>query len=270
MTLMVAAAQFAAASDKVANRDTIRELVGDAAARGAELVVLPENAMYSHPDFAHDLLPIAESLDGAFVGFLQHLAGEHGVAIVAGMTELAASGEKVHNTVVAVDASGVLARYRKIHLYDAFGFTESTTVQRGEVEDGSTFDLGGLRLGLMTCYDLRFPESARRLVDQGADVLVVPAAWVAGPLKETHWETLLRARAIESTVYVVGAGQTGPVCVGASAIVDPAGVVAAAAGPTVGCVVAPLAASRLAEVRAVVPVLEHRRFRTVAIEEGAR
>src|SRR5690606_2695577 len=128
----------------------------------------------------------AEALDGEFVHTLTALAADYAVVIVAGLVEKA-DGRRVHNAVVAVRGDGILAVYRKQHLYDAFGQTESDWVEPGELGEAATFELGGLRFGLMTCYDLRFPEVARTLVDAGADVLVVPAEWVHGPLKEHHW-----------------------------------------------------------------------------------
>src|SRR5690606_20718246 len=130
----------------------------------------------------------AEGLDGDFVRTLRSSASAHGVVIVAGLVETA--GERVRNTLVAVDGDGVIATYRKQHLYDAFGQTESEWIEPGPLGAAETFEVGGLRFGLMTCYDLRFPEVARTLVDAGADVLVVPAEWVRGPLKEHHWTTL--------------------------------------------------------------------------------
>ncbi|BCW44896.1 carbon-nitrogen hydrolase family protein [Arthrobacter sp. StoSoilB5] len=261
MSPKIAVAQFSAGTNKAENRENIAALVTQAAADGSDLVVLPENAMYSPPDSTSALYPVSEDLDGNFVQFLQQLAREHSIWIVAGMTESVHSTEKVHNTVIVVDPAGELqGAYRKIHLYDAFGYRESDAVQAGELDDPTTFTVDGTTFGLLTCYDLRFPESARRLVDAGAEVILIPAAWVAGPLKEEHWSTLIRARAIENTVYVAAAGQTGPICIGRSVIVDPSGVIKAEAGPRPGLVSHELSSERLAEVRASVPVLEHRRF----------
>ena len=110
------------------------------------------------------------------------------------------------NTLVAFGPAGdLVASYRKTYLYDSFGYRESDRLTAG---DGSpvTIKTDELTLGLMTCYDLRFPEFARLLVDADAEALVVPAAWVRGPQKEDHWATLLRARAIENTCYVIAAG----------------------------------------------------------------
>src|SRR6185436_19273687 len=122
--------------------------------------------------------------------------------------------------------------------------------------------VGGLSLGLLTCYDLRFPELGRDLVDAGADTLVVPAAWVRGPLKEDHWATLLRARAIENTTYVLAAGQCGSQYIGASMVVDPMGVVIAGSGPDEGVANARIERRLVDEARRRNPSLANRRTRT--------
>ena len=152
----------------------------------------------------------------------------------------------------------LLATYRKTYLYDSFGYRESDRLTPG---DGAavTIKADDVTLGLMTCYDLRFPEFARGLVDAGAEALVVPAAWVRGPLKEDHWATLLRARAIENTCYVVAAGQTGATYIGCSMIIDPMGVALAALGDETALAVADVTPSRLADVRRRNPSLENRR-----------
>jgi deaminated glutathione amidase len=158
----------------------------------------------------------------------------------------------------------MLASYRKLHLFDAFGSTESARFRAGADAAPSVFGSGGLRFGISTCYDLRFPEMARVLVDSGADVLVIPAAWVAGPFKEEHWLTLLRARAIENSCYVVAAGQTSPRYIGRSVIIDPMGAILAGAGEEPAVTVAELSPERVRNVRGVLPSLAHRRFRVVS------
>jgi len=205
-----------------------------------------------------DLTPFAEPLDGPFVNGLRQAAARNGIAVVAGMFE-PGSRERVYNTVVGIRPDGeILGSYRKIHLYDAFGGQESDRIQPG---DGSTlvFKLAGLTFGVMTCYELRFPELARHLTEQGAEVLLLPAAWVRGPLKEMHWETLTRARAIENTVYVAACGQVSDRSIGLSAIIDPMGVVIANAGETEGVTTGDVSPERLAEVRRTNPSLAMRR-----------
>jgi predicted amidohydrolase len=136
-------------------------------------------------------------------------------------------------------------------------------VHPGPVGEVGTFEADGLVLGLQTCYDLRFPEVTRRLVDAGADIVLVPAEWVPGPLKEDHFVTLLRARAIENTVYVAAAGQCAPTGSGHSMVIDPMGVVLASLGEQTGTAVASATRERIEAVRKINPALALRRF-TVA------
>jgi predicted amidohydrolase len=262
-TTAIAVAQFAPAADKQANLVAIEQLVVAASQRGAALVVFPEYSSYFVDPFDDSLAANAEELDGAFVQALTGLAAAHDVCIVAGLLEQAADGRRVRNTVVAVDATGILASYRKLHLYDAFGQRESDWVEAGELAAPETFELDGLRFALMTCYDLRFPEVGRTLADAGADVFLVPAEWVRGPLKEHHWRTLVHARAIENTVYVAAADHPPPLGVGNSMIVDPQGVEIAAIGTATDVVVAHLDREAVQRVRRVNPALRLRRMRVV-------
>jgi predicted amidohydrolase len=257
--MRIALGQFGAVEEKAANIARMAELSQRAAAAGAELVVFPEAAMAAM-GAGQSLSPVAESLEGPFVTRLRDVAAKAGIGLVAGMFESGAAGPgRVFNTVVVIDTSGgLVGSYRKIHLYDAFGYRESEWIQPGDGET-CTFELGGWRIGVMTCYELRFPEMSRRLVDQGAQVLLVPAAWVRGPLKEMHWTTLARARAIENTSYVAAASQVGDTYIGLSALFDPMGVEIAGAAELEGLVVGDLSAERLRSVRENNPSLSMRR-----------
>jgi predicted amidohydrolase len=252
-TLRVRAVQVASGLDPTDNRDRLRDLVRP----GADLVVLPEAFARDFGEPGSDLSGYAEAPDGRFGTALTEAAGEAGTTVVAGMFERAPDPAPPHNTLLVRGA--VQAAYRKIHLYDSFGLRESDVLSPGDLEP-VVVPLGGFRLGLMTCYDLRFPELARALVDQGADVLVVPAAWVAGPRKVDHWRTLLRARAIENTVFVVAAAQPAPRYSGHSMVVDPLGDVLAEAGDGEEMVEATLSRERLDETRRTNPSLANRRF----------
>lgn len=263
MGLTVAVAQFGATTDKAANRESVTKLVEDAVGTGADLVVLPENAMYSNPDPTADTSAERETTSGEFATLVGELAKRHGVTIVAGMTAINEANPKGINTLLIVGPDGAqIDKYEKVHLYDAFGYRESDRVEAASFRP-VTFELGGLTFGAMTCYDLRFPEMARALVDAGADALILPAAWAVGPGKEDHWTTLLRARAIENTVYVVAAGQSGPHCTGLSMVIDPMGVVVANAGEVAGTATTRIDPERVEAVRAKNPSLANRRF-TVA------
>jgi predicted amidohydrolase len=245
-------------------------MVAGAAADGAGLVAFPEYAMFKQAVRDHAFLDESEALDGPFAERIRTLAREHSVAIVVGMNEAIDEDRRAANTLLLVDGQGNdIGAYRKIHLYDSFGGSESTWIRPGSIDQQMVFDIGELRVGVMTCYDLRFPEMARVLIDQGAQAILVPSAWTPGPRKEDHWVTLVRARAIENVSYVVAPGLAPPLCTGGSLIVDPMGVVLAEVGENVGIASADLTAERVAEVRRRNPALEHRRFPKTSIAERA-
>ena len=262
--LPVAVAQFAPGIDTAANLAAIRSLAQRAVERGAQLVVFPEYSSFFTPELGQRAVAAAEPLDGPFVAGLEQIAGTVGATIVAGMLETTATPDRFSNTLVAVSGGeGVLAKYRKIHLYDAFGQRESDSVLAGAVEPPETFPVGGFTAGLQTCYDLRFPESTRRLVDAGVDLVLVPSEWVRGPLKEAHWRVLVTARAVENTVYVVAADQAPPIGAGNSMIVDPMGVEVATVGENTDVALAWASRHRVEQVRAINPALALRRFAVV-------
>ncbi len=266
-TLTIAAAQFAPVDDTVANLETVRAAAVDAAARGADLLVTPEYTSYFTADIDDRFVASAEPLDGPFVTGLQQIARTSGIALVVGVAETSETSGRFRNTLVAVRPDGTIAvTYRKVHLYDAFGSRESDRIESGDADQLPVFELGGVRVGLETCYDLRFPEVTRRLAapeSGGADVVVLPAEWVRGPGKEHAWRTLLTARAIENTVWVVGVGQTPPVGIGCSVAFDPSGVAVAAAGAAPALLVATIDTAVTEAVRAVNPSLALRRFDVV-------
>lgn len=253
--LRVAVWQHAAALDPAANRAA---LAGAEVPPGADLIVLPEAFARDFGEPGSALAPYAEPLDGPFVTALRELADRSGAAVVAGMFEVAPDPDRPFNTLV-LTRDGSLTTYRKIHLYDSFGQRESDLVSPGPTEP-VVADLGGTKVGLMTCYDLRFPELARALATVGADVIVVPAAWVAGPGKVDHWETLLRARAIENVCWVVAAAQPGPRYCGHSMVIAPDGTVVARAEDGDAWLVAEVRVGEVAEARRRNPSLANRRM----------
>jgi predicted amidohydrolase len=260
----IAVAQFRPGSDGAQNLATVRELATTAAQRGARLVLFPEYSSFFVDPVGEAFVDAAEALDGRFVTEASALAVELGMHIVVGMAEKLQEPQKFSNTVVALNPNGQIeATYRKQHLYDAFGGRESDWVLPGELDAPQLFDLDGMRVGLQTCYDLRFPELTRLIVDAGAELVLVPSEWVRGPLKEHHWSTLLAARAIENTVYIAAADHTPPVGVGLSTILDPMGVPLATLGERTDVALAWITPDRVTQVRAVNPALLLRRY-TVA------
>jgi predicted amidohydrolase len=254
--LQVRLVQRASGLDPADNRaalDQVAALPGE-----PDLVVLPEAFARDFGEPGSDLAPFAETLDGPFAKQLRQLSCTSRAAWLAGMFEVAEDPARPLNTLVLAEDDELTA-YRKIHLYDSFGYRESDTISPGQIEP-SLLELRGFPLGLMTCYDLRFPELARTLVERGAEALVVPAAWVAGDRKVEHWRTLLRARAIENTVWVIGVGQPAPRYSGHSLVVAPNGDVVAEADGDEAVLDVVIDRSSVAEVRRTNPSLANRRM----------
>jgi predicted amidohydrolase len=243
----IALCQIPVSPDPSTNLKRAREALSRA--EGAELAIFPEATLTR---YGRRITTLAEPLDGPFVSGLAATAREVGVAVIAGVFE--PGDGRVHNTAVAIDEHGAIkAAYRKIHLFDSPG-AEPTVVE-----------LAGTRLGLITCYDVRFPELARALVDKGAELFAVIAAWGSGPLKEDHWVTLVRARALENTMWTAAVGQAPNPAessdgfgVGRSMLVDPLGVIRADLGTAPGVHVVRVDHEETAAARATLPCLQHR------------
>lgn len=268
MRITVAALQLNSGDDKAANVAEAEQAIAAAARAGARLVVLPELWTYLGPQEGNQRN--AEPIPGAVTERLGALAREYGLILHGGSMLEAPSdrGGKPYNTVVLFGPDGRLAAiYRKIHLYDAMPderatpYRESATTAAGD--DIVTADIEGLRLGLATCYDLRFPELFRALALAGAEIFLLPSAFTAETGRD-HWEPLVRARAIENGCFVVAPGQTGAhpprrQCWGHSLIVDPWGDILADAGTEPGMALAEIDTARVAEVRRRIPSLANRR-----------
>ncbi|OZB51023.1 MAG: hydrolase [Cellulomonas sp. 14-74-6] len=255
--------QLSTGTDRAANREAVRDAFRTASYARADVLVLPEYTSAFDPRAV--AVDLAEPLDGPFVTLLREQAARTGVAVIAGTLLPSADPARAVNAVVAVDGAGELVGvYRKVHLYDAFGARESVVLEAGPADAAPlVLSLQGLRFGVLTCYDLRFPESARRLVDAGANVLVVPAAWADGALKAMHWRALAIARAIENTCAVVAVGQAGRGVVGRSIVVGPDGVVGLEMDEKPALRTVDLDADRLDQVRAANPSLANRRYAVV-------
>jgi predicted amidohydrolase len=269
-SLLAAVAQLAPTVDGAVNRETISVLVAEAAASGARLVVFPEESMLLAGEVEGPLGEVVAAEWPVFLAQLSVLAVEHELWIVAGGYEPTGS-DRPYNTIVVVNPRGELVEsYRKLHLYDAFSYRESDYVTGGD-EVPPVVMIEGVAIGLVNCYDIRFPELSRDLVARGADVLSISAAWVAGARKEEHWETLVKARAIENTCWVLAASSTSPECIGNSMIVDPMGVERVGLGPVAsGVAIVEISLDRTAEVRDILPSLANRRLvSTVTVASAA-
>ncbi|MEH7082363.1 carbon-nitrogen hydrolase family protein [Neobacillus drentensis] len=259
--MKVAIAQLSTSVDKTSNLEKALQYIAKAKEKGADFVVIPEFYMVlATPKTGVLPADAAEPLDGPFVSALKEAARENEIYVVCGMYESKNDDKgRAYNTTVLIDRSGqLLHSYRKTHLYDAFSFKESDTIIPGDNQYKVVETEFG-KIGLMVCYELRFPEIARQFALQEADVLFVPAGWMAGPMKEDHWQTLIRARAIENTMFVSGANLVGPEFTGRSMIVDPMGVVIASGGEEETLIIADIDLERIQRVREKLPSVKHRK-----------
>lgn len=278
--MRVTIAQTEVSGDHSANLVVVRHAVAEALRVSSDLLVLPEYANGYDP--AGVGAEHAETLDGPFVSTLRDLTSRQvasggavegatrtggPLTVVAGMVLAATDGGLPGNVVVVVRGGEVVGTYRKVHLYDAFGHRESDRLAAGDPAAAPlVVTVAGLQVGVMTCYDLRFPESARRLVDAGAQVLVVPAAWAAGRGKVEQWRILAQARAIENVSAVVAVGQAGKGVSGHSLLVGPDGSVAIELGDTPAYRTADVDPDGVAVERDRNPSLANRRYTTVPVD----
>lgn len=270
----VAAVQMASGPNVNANLLEAERLIAQAAAAGAQLVVLPENfALMGRQET--DKIKVREiEGDGPLQTFLTRQAVRHNIWLVGGTIPLQATDEhKIRASCLLFDNTGrQVARYDKLHLFDVQvmdsqeRYTESLTIERGEQEVVADTPFG--RVGLAICYDLRFPELFRNLLDKGMEILILPAAFTA-LTGRAHWEPLLRARAIENLCYVVASAQggyhaSGRETYGHSMVIDPWGKILDQLPQGSGVVVASIDRQRLENTRRLFPSLEHRRLHCIS------
>ena len=261
--MRVAVAQTSPTIELEHNFEVIRQYVAEAAVGGAALVVFPEEAMLLADD---EIKPQFDTLlaEGwpRFEALLAELAREHGLTIIAAGYEPNPSGVPF-NTILAINPEGEeIARYHKVHLYDAFSYRESDYITHGDALP-PIVEVDGFRVGIANCYDLRFPELFRSLADRGVDVISLSAAWVSGKGKEMHWELLTQARAIENVSWVIASGTVQDDAAGLSRVIDPLGIVVAGIDAhNEGLAFAEITRERTDQARAMLPALENRRIET--------
>jgi deaminated glutathione amidase len=266
-TLRTALCQFTSGPDPEDNLRAMDTLAGRAARDGAQLAVFPEASMARFGSIP--LAVVAQPLDGAWADGVREMARRHELTVVAGMFVPTSDG-RVTNTLL-VTGPDVETSYDKIHLYDAFGFSESDRVAPGAKV--VTVDVAGVRVGLATCYDVRFPELFRAHADEGVVLSVLPAAWGAGPGQHSQWELLVRARALDASVWVAAVGQAppgpaadiekptkAPTGIGHSMLVGPDGRIRQEAGEETELIVSDVDVDEAVRVRRAVAVLDNRRL----------
>ena len=267
--MKVAAVQLTSTGNVTENQELALAKIREAAGNGARLIVLPEATAQNFRSGRLDKQ--AQTLEGPFATAIQALAEELEVTVVVGMFCPADTVERDGKTInrvtntALIAGPGVLGGYDKIHTYDAFDYRESDTVLAGE--SLVSFDVDDLIVGVATCYDIRFPEQFKELASQGAQLIVVPTSWADGPGKLEQWRLLTAARALDSTSYIVAAGQSrpggdaeagnpsGPTGIGHSTIVDPNGVRMAEAGYEDDILYADIDPNEVAKTRRALPVV---------------
>lgn len=256
--MIIALGQFPVSPRWQHNAEQCARLMAQAEQQGASLLVLPEAVLATDIGDPSCVIREAQPLDGPFLRQLLAISASQSVATVLTLHVPTHDG-RVANVLVVLQKGKIVARYHKLHLYDAFSMKESTNVDAGDALP-PVVTIGDMSVGVMTCYDLRFPEVAKSLALRGAELIVVPAAWVKGAHKERHWETLISARALDTTCYVAAVSECGPRNIGCSMVADPLGIVIARAAETPALVLAELSRERLENVRAALPVLANGRF----------
>ena len=257
----IALVQMRADTEKEKNLKKILDYIAHAAKRDAALCAFPEFMMFYTPSYqsASELASLAEKITGEFVTSISEAARKNSVQVVGTFYEKSPKANRVYDTSFLADRNGkIVSRYRKIHLYDALGFKESKKLYPGSsVARPIKTSVG--KIGMMICYDLRFPEMSRMLASSGSEILVAPSAWVQGKMKEEHWITINKTRAIENGCYVVAPDQVGNIYCGRSLIVDPFGKILLDMKKREGIGMADLSLDQVKQVRKKLPLLRNRR-----------
>jgi predicted amidohydrolase len=258
----IAVVQMKSDTDKKKNLAQSKDYIKDARCKNAQIICFPEFQMGFSPSDQKptELSKISEGVNtGNFVRTLSRYAKENEIDIISTIYEKTRINNRVFDSAIAIRKDGVIvSRYRKIHLYDALGFKESDKFLAGNSIE-KPFQFEAAKIGLMICYDIRFPEVSRILSVLGAEFLVIPSAWVHGIMKEEHWQTFIKTRAIENGIYVIAPDQIGNLYTGRSMVVDPFGTVLLDMGNKEGMEVVELEKSDIIKVRANLPLLKNRR-----------
>ena len=257
----IAVVQMHSSENKRENLKKSMDFINEAAGKNARLVCFPEFQMAFSPgsQSPSHLYALAETVKGNFVSTLAVAAKKNRIGVIVTIYEKSSKPHHVYDTAVIISQRGTITSvYRKLHLYDALGFKESTKLMPGKsiVQPAKT---PAGRVGVLICYDLRFPEMSRLLTIKGADALVAPSAWVAGEMKEEHWVTMIKARAIENGSYIIAPDQVGNIYCGKSMVVDPFGVVLLDMGQREGMDMVDIDKARIQQVRRSLPLLKNRR-----------
>jgi len=259
--MKVAVVQFKASTKKEDNLKKILSYILQAASKNATLCAFPEFMMFytNSSQTPKQLANLAETINGNFITTITNAAKKNRIQVIGSFYEKSRKKDRVYDTSFVIDKSGkVISTYRKIHLYDALGFRESDKMTSGsKISKPVNTSIG--KIGMMICYDLRFPEMSRSLAVAGAEVLVVPSAWVKGNMKEEHWITINKTRAIENGCYVIAPDQVGNIYCGRSLVVDPYGKILLDMKKKQGISFVNIDLNKVKQTRKVLPLLKNRR-----------
>lgn len=257
----IALVQFKASTDKNQNLKRILDYIEKSSKRGAELCAFPEYMMFytSSSQSPAKLASLAETIDGSFVKIIAKAAKKYSIQVVGTFYEKSKKKNRVYDTSFLISKSGkVISKYRKIHLYDALGFKESNKMTPGSKIILPVKTSVG-KLGMLICYDLRFPEMSRTLASAGSEILVAPSAWVKGKMKEEHWITINKTRAIENGCYIIAPDQVGNIYCGRSLAVDPYGKILLDMKKRQGIGIVNISLDKVKQTRRILPLLKNRR-----------
>jgi len=259
--MKVGVVQFKASTNKENNLKKIISYISKAASKNVTLCAFPEFMMFytRSSQTPKQLANLAETINGNFVTTIVKTAKENQIQVIGSFYEKSRKKDRVYDTSFVIDKSGkIISTYRKIHLYDALGFKESDKMVSGsKIAKPVKTSLG--KIGMMICYDLRFPEMSRSLAIAGAEVLVVPSAWVKGNMKEDHWITINKTRAIENGCYVIAPDQVGNIYCGRSLVVDPYGKILLDMKKKQGIGFVNIDLNKVKKIRKILPLLKNRR-----------
>ena len=259
--MKIAVVQLKASTNKETNLKKIIGYISQAAKNKAELVAFPEFMMFftNSAQTPVQLANLSETINGNFVKSIAKAAKENKIQVVGSFYEKSHKKDRVYDTSFVISKSGkIISTYRKIHLYDALGFRESNKMMSGsKISKPVKTPIG--KIGMMICYDLRFPEMSRSLAAAGSEILVVPSAWVKGDMKEEHWLTINKTRAIENGCYVISPDQVGNIYCGRSIVVDPYGKILLDMKKKQGIGYVNIDLKRIKQIRELLPLLKNRR-----------